>query len=50
VRQGFFWWEIDCSYYILRVLSWLGIVWDLIEPPARLREQRQAIAIAIAQE
>lgn len=28
-RQGFFWWEIDISFYILKVLSWFGIVWDL---------------------
>ena len=33
VRQGFFWWEIDITYYILRTLSWLGIVWDLRMPP-----------------
>jgi stearoyl-CoA desaturase (delta-9 desaturase) len=32
-RQGFFWWEIDISYYILTVLSWLGLVWDLRTPP-----------------
>ncbi len=28
-RQGFYWWEIDISYYVLRVLAALGIVWDL---------------------
>jgi stearoyl-CoA desaturase (Delta-9 desaturase) len=32
-RQGFRWWEYDPTYYILRVLSWLGIVWDLRLPP-----------------
>jgi len=32
-RQGFFWWEIDASYYILRVFSWFGIVRDLRVPP-----------------
>jgi stearoyl-CoA desaturase (delta-9 desaturase) len=32
-RQGFRWWEIDVTYYILVVLSWLRIVWDLGEPP-----------------
>ena len=32
-RQGFYWWEIDVTYYILKVLSWLRIVWDL-RPPA----------------
>jgi stearoyl-CoA desaturase (delta-9 desaturase) len=33
VKQGFFWWEIDVTYYVLRVLSWLGLVWDLHKPP-----------------
>jgi stearoyl-CoA desaturase (delta-9 desaturase) len=33
-RQGFFWWELDLTYYTLRVLAWLGIVWDVREPPA----------------
>jgi stearoyl-CoA desaturase (delta-9 desaturase) len=32
-RQGFYWWEIDVTYYILKILSWLGIVWDLREVP-----------------
>lgn len=29
VRQGVRWWEIDVTWYSLKVLSWLGIVWDL---------------------
>jgi stearoyl-CoA desaturase (delta-9 desaturase) len=33
VRQGFRWWEYDPTYYALRVLSWLGVVWDLHVPP-----------------
>jgi stearoyl-CoA desaturase (Delta-9 desaturase) len=33
-RQGFFWWEVDITYYSLRVLAWLRIVRDLNEPPA----------------
>ncbi len=40
-RQGFFWWEIDLSYYILRALAAVGLVWDLREPPAHvLRSDR----------
>ena len=35
VRQGFRWWEIDVTYYVLVALSWLGIVWDLKMPPSR---------------
>ena len=34
-RQGFFWWEIDVTYYMLKMLSWVGIVRDLKQPPAR---------------
>ena len=32
-RQGFKWWEIDLTYYILKMLSWTGLVWDLRAPP-----------------
>ncbi|HEV8630480.1 MAG TPA: fatty acid desaturase [Thermoanaerobaculia bacterium] len=32
-RQGFFWWEVDVSYYLLRALAALGLVWELKEPP-----------------
>ncbi len=35
-RQGFYWWEIDISHYILKVLSWVGLVWDLRVPPERV--------------
>jgi stearoyl-CoA desaturase (delta-9 desaturase) len=34
VNQGFHWWEIDASYCVLRMLSWVGIVWKLRKPPA----------------
>ncbi len=33
-NQGFFWWEIDISYSILKVFSWMGLVWDLRSVPA----------------
>jgi stearoyl-CoA desaturase (delta-9 desaturase) len=33
VRQGFKWWEIDPTFYVLKMLSWAGIVWDLKLPP-----------------
>ena len=35
-RQGFFWWEVDVSFYILKLLSIPRIVWDLREPPDRV--------------
>jgi stearoyl-CoA desaturase (Delta-9 desaturase) len=36
-RAGFRWWEIDPCYYVLRILSWLGLIWDLRQPPHHLR-------------
>ncbi len=35
-RQGFYWWQIDVTYYLLKIMSWLGIVWDLKPIPARV--------------
>ena len=35
-RQGFFWWEIDMTYYLLVVMSWLGIVSDLRTVPEHI--------------
>ncbi len=35
-RNGFFWWEWDPSYYLLKGLSWLGVVHDLKTPPANV--------------
>jgi len=39
-RQGFYWWEIDISYYILKALSAMGIVWGLKEVPARVYSRK----------
>jgi len=36
-RQGFFWWEFDASYTILKGLSYVGLVKDLKQPPARVK-------------
>lgn len=33
-RQGFRWWEIDLTWYGLRLLALLGLVWDLKPVPA----------------
>jgi stearoyl-CoA desaturase (delta-9 desaturase) len=35
-RQGFRWYEFDPTYYLLKALSWLGLVWDLRSPPEDL--------------
>jgi stearoyl-CoA desaturase (delta-9 desaturase) len=43
VRQGFRWWEIDPTYYILKALSWVGIVWDLKSPPEAVLRNEQKL-------
>jgi stearoyl-CoA desaturase (delta-9 desaturase) len=40
VRQGFYWWEVDLTYYGLKLLSLLGIVWDLKPIPREVRDAR----------
>lgn len=37
-RQGFYWWEIDMTYYLLRTLSLFGLIWDLKAVPTRVRD------------
>jgi len=37
-NQGFFWWEIDITYYILKMMSWVGLVSDLRKPPQHVLE------------
>ena len=31
-RHGLRWWQPDVSYYVIRVLSWLGLAWDVKMP------------------
>jgi stearoyl-CoA desaturase (delta-9 desaturase) len=44
-RQGFFWWELDITYYILLGLEKLGLVWDLQAPPKRMLQPEAMTAI-----
>ncbi len=40
--QGFFWWELDITYYLLVGLSWLGIVKNLRPVPEHIRNPQSA--------
>ncbi|MBK6846256.1 MAG: fatty acid desaturase [Proteobacteria bacterium] len=37
-NQGWFWWEVDLTYYVLKLLSWVGLVRDLRTPPRQVRD------------
>jgi stearoyl-CoA desaturase (delta-9 desaturase) len=46
-RNGFFWYEFDMTYYILKVLSWFGLVWDLQTPPESVLRNEKRTTNAI---
>lgn len=45
-RQGFRWWEIDVTYYILKGLEALRLVYDMGKPPADVVENTRALGRA----
>jgi stearoyl-CoA desaturase (delta-9 desaturase) len=38
-RNGFYWWEIDITYYGLKVLSWTRFIWGLKPVPDSIMEE-----------
>jgi stearoyl-CoA desaturase (delta-9 desaturase) len=38
-RNGFYWWEIDITYYGLKTLSWTGLIWGLKPVPKSIMEE-----------
>lgn len=38
-RQGFFWWEIDITYYVLWLMQSVGLIWDLAPVPAHIKAE-----------
>jgi stearoyl-CoA desaturase (delta-9 desaturase) len=47
-NQGFYWWEIDIAYYVIRALAAVGIVWDVRTPPQRVLDGGRTRDAAIA--
>jgi stearoyl-CoA desaturase (delta-9 desaturase) len=47
VRQGFRWWEYDPTFYVLKALSWIGIVWDLKTPPVPVLRNQQRLGARV---
>jgi stearoyl-CoA desaturase (delta-9 desaturase) len=46
-RQGFRWYEFDPTFYVLAVLSWMRIVWDLGQPPEDLVRNERRLGRAV---
>lgn len=49
VRQGFRWWEVDATFYLLKLLSWAGLVWDLKTPPEAVRRNAHRLGSRVVQ-
>ncbi len=42
-RQGFFWWEVDITYYLLKMMSWTGLIWDVKPVPRSVMEEARQL-------
>lgn len=42
-RQGFYWWEIDITYYGLWLMSKLGLIWNLKQVPEHLKQKHRQL-------
>jgi stearoyl-CoA desaturase (delta-9 desaturase) len=36
MSQGFYWWQIDTAAYVVKLLSYVGLVWEIRKPPERV--------------
>jgi stearoyl-CoA desaturase (delta-9 desaturase) len=42
--QAHYWWEVDLTYYLLKAMSWVGIIWDLNPVPERVLQGKAEAA------
>jgi stearoyl-CoA desaturase (Delta-9 desaturase) len=42
-RQGFYWWEVDITYYVLRALAAVGLIWELRGVPDHVRDEVRSV-------
>lgn len=49
-NQGWHWWQIDMTYYILRGLAAVRLIWDLHPVPTKIRDATSALASGTAEE
>jgi stearoyl-CoA desaturase (delta-9 desaturase) len=41
-RNGFFWWEFDPTWYVIRAMAAIGIAWDIQAVPERVYAEARA--------
>ncbi|MGE3273712.1 MAG: acyl-CoA desaturase [Vicinamibacterales bacterium] len=45
-RNGFYWWEFDLTWYVIRAMAAVGLAWDLQPVPARIYAEADATRAA----
>jgi stearoyl-CoA desaturase (delta-9 desaturase) len=48
-RQGFRWYEVDPTFYVLKALSWVRVVWELGAPPADVVANERRLGRAVVE-
>ena len=38
-RNGFYWWEFDLTWYVIKAMAAVGLAWDVQEVPERIYEE-----------
>ncbi len=47
VRQGFYWWQIDITFYVLKLMSIFGLVWGLKPVPDKVYQYKKIKNLSI---
>ena len=42
-RNGFYWWEFDPTWYVIRAMAAVGLAWDVQPVPHRIYEEARAV-------
>jgi stearoyl-CoA desaturase (delta-9 desaturase) len=42
-RNGFYWWEVDLTWYAIQAMALVGLVWDMQAVPARIYEEARQV-------
>ncbi len=45
-RNGFYWWELDPTYWVIEGIGRLGLAWDIEPVPERIYREARASALA----
>lgn len=40
-RNGFYWWEVDPTYGVIRAMEWLGLAWNVQAVPDRIYREAE---------